>query len=154
VSVLHQTYGVQPVDIAAMLLKATRATAERDDVSWQLVLQSDVQRQGGDWSHLCDLVRDAVAQPWAEVLADQRPLLLTNAAPLARYGLSDLLSSLLDQSQPRPAARWLLVPRRSAQGVPTLDGRPVPLGPSKWLDLPPDLTSLRSNLDSPSGVPA
>jgi serine/threonine protein kinase len=154
VRVLHQTYGVQPVDIAAMLLKATRATAERDDVSWQLVLQSDVQRQGGDWSHLCDLVRDAVAQPWAEVLADQRPLLLTNAAPLARYGLSDLLSSLLDQSQPRPAARWLLVPRRSAQGVPTLDGRPVPLGPSKWLDLPADLTSLASHLDSPSGVPA
>lgn len=153
ISTLCRLYGVAEFDAATTLLTAIRATAARDGVSWPLVLQSDLEHEGSDWAHLRELVADALAEPWAAAMADERPLLVFNAAPLARYGLTELLSALLDQSQPRPAARWLLVPRRPAQRVPTLDGRPVPLGADRWLDLPQDLGTLdrlRRDADSSS----
>lgn len=135
-------YGVQPVDVAAELIAAVRATAEQDDVSWELVLQTDAEPGSPDWPTLRDLVRDAFVPAWTKLMADPRPLLLVNAAPLARYELSDLLSTLFDQARPRPAARWLLVPRKGSSAVPTLDGRPFPMGADRWVDLP-DLSTLR-----------
>ena len=148
VTALTSTYGVAEVDVAARLLGAVRALAEHDGVDWDVVLATDATPGGGDWELLRGLVADAVREPWEQILADPRPLLLTNAAPLARYGLTDRLSEVLDQATPRPAARWLLVPRRGSQPVPTLDGRPVPMGADHWIDLPLDLSLLHP------GVPA
>ena len=150
VATLTTLYGVTTVDVSERMLTAVRALADRDGVDWSLVLRSDAEPSGGDWENLRGLVQDALTEPWQEILATRRPLLLLNAAPLARYGLTAWLSDLLDQSQPRPAARWVLVPRRGHQAVPTLDGRPVPLGADRWIDLPFDLSSLRPS----SGVPA
>lgn len=150
VTTLQTLYGVEAVDVAARMVTAVRALADRDGVDWSLVLRTDAEPGGGDWENLRGLVEEALTEPWHEVLATPRPLLLLNAAPLARYGLTAWLSALLDQSQPRLAARWLLVPRRGHQAVPTLDGRPVPLGADRWIDLPRDLSSLRPA----PGVPA
>lgn len=136
---LERRFGVRRVDVAALLVDSLRAMADAENVAWDLVVSSDATRSGGDWDALRGLVTDAWREPWAQLLADQRPLLLTHAAPLARYGLTPLLSDLLDQSTVRPAARWLLVPHRGAQPVPLLDGQPVPLGPDRWIDLPRDL---------------
>ena len=143
---LERSYGVTTVDVAAALLNAIRALADHDGVDWELVLRSDAAQVGPDWDALRGLVADAARTPWAAIVADERPLLLVNAAPLARYGLLPQLSELLDQGTPRPAARWLLVPRRGSQPVPTLDGHPVPLGANRFIDLPHDLSLL--------GVPA
>lgn len=136
---LAHAYDVTVVDVAAELLAATRALADRDGVDWPVVLQTDARTDHPDWPMLCGLVAEAMAEPWARIAIDERPLLLVRAAPLARYGLTHLISQLLDQATTRPAARWLLVPRRPAQRTPVLDGRPVPLGADGWLDLPPDL---------------
>lgn len=145
-TVLERLYGLHRVDVATELIAALHALADAEKVAWDLVVTSDAGQSGGDWDALRGLVADAWREPWARVLADPRPVLLTNAAPLARYDLAPLLSNLLDQATARPAARWLLVPRRGAQPVPLLDGHPVPLGADRWIDLPRDLTSL--------GVPA
>jgi len=107
------------------------------------VLRTDAEPgSGADWTRLLHLVKLAWAERWQSLVADQRPILLINAAPLARYGMTDLLSSLLDQSVPRPAARWLLVPRKASAAAPTLDGHPVPMGPDRWIDLPVEAASL------------
>ena len=142
VAALAAGYGVEPVDVAALLVTSVRSVAEREGADWSLVLRTDAEPGAGDWATLRGLVEDALTEPWRAVLATPRPVLLINAAPLARYGLTPWLSDLLDQSRPRPAARWLLVPRRGAQAVPTLDGSPVPLGADRWIDLPRDLSSL------------
>jgi hypothetical protein len=56
--------------------------------------------------------------------------------------MAELLSTLLDVGTPRPAARWLLVAKQGSQAVPLLEGKPVPLGPSGWVELPADLSLL------------
>ncbi|WP_029289175.1 BREX system serine/threonine kinase PglW [Cellulomonas sp. HZM] len=138
---LADAYGVTVVDVAAELLSAMHALADRDHVDWSVVLGTDARTDHPDWPMLCGLVAEAMGGPWARIGADERPLLLVRAAPLARYGLAHLVSGLLDQASPRPAARWLLVPRRPSQRVPALDGRPVPLGADGWIDVPDDLTT-------------
>ena len=143
IATLTGLYGVEAIDVSARMVAAVRALADRDGVDWSLALRTDAEPGVGGWENLRGLVQDALTEPWREILATPRPLLLLNAAPLARYGLTAWLSNLLDQSQPRPAARWLLVPRRGHQAVPTLDGWPVPLGADRWIDLPRDLSSLR-----------
>jgi len=80
---------------------------------------------------------------WEEIAARPEPLLVVNAGPLARYGLTDLLARFFDLARPRPAARWLLVARRPADAVPTLDGYPAPLGPDGWVDVPVGLTEMK-----------
>lgn len=139
---LADIYGVRVVDVAAELVAATRGLAERDGVDWSVAVSADVDPSGPDWANLRDLVHDAFAEPWAAVMASEDPLLLVHLAPLARYGLGQLLSAVVDQAQPRPAARWLLVPRKGSAAVPTLDGHPVPLGPDRWIELP-DPSALR-----------
>ena len=75
-------------------------------------------------------------------LSSNRPLLLTNAGPLVRYGMTSLLANLLDTGTRRPAARWLLVAKAGDARAPLLEGRSVPLGPSGWIDLPRDMAQL------------
>jgi hypothetical protein len=53
-------------------------------------------------------------------------VLITEAAPLARYGQMRLLQELADTSRPRPAARLLLVPVRRPDPA-KLDDAPLPL---------------------------
>ncbi|WP_424535094.1 hypothetical protein ACOZ38_33685 [Sphaerisporangium viridialbum] len=56
---------------------------------------------------------------------DTRPLLIVEAAPLARYDRLAVLERLADQATARPAARWLLLPVEQ-DGAPSIDGRPAP----------------------------
>jgi hypothetical protein len=52
--------------------------------------------------------------------------LITEAAPLARYGQLAVLRELTDISRTRPAARLLLVPARRPEPA-MLDSEPLPL---------------------------
>jgi hypothetical protein len=134
---LARDYGVEIVDVASELVQAVKATANSRKVNWELVLRTDAEpNSGADWSRLLQLVKLAWGERWKSIVADPRPILLINAAPLARYGMTDLLSALLDQGDPRPATRWLLVPRKASAAAPTLDGHAVPMGPDRWIDVP------------------
>lgn len=136
ISSLVDTYDVAVLDVSGLVVEATRALAEEQEVPWEVVLDADAADHGSyDWEQLTSLVREALAPRWAEAMADPRPLLVVNAGPLARYGMREQLSQLLDLGTPRPATRWLLVARDGSTAVPHLEGQPVPLGPSGVLDL-------------------
>jgi hypothetical protein len=148
---LARDYGVDVVDVASELVRAVKATANSRRVNWELALRTDVEpNSGADWARLLQLVKLAWGERWKSIVDDPRPILLINAAPLARYGMTDLLSALLDQSEPRPAARWLLVPRKASAAAPTLDGHPVPMGPDRWIDMPAENRSMAGATDRSS----
>ncbi len=134
---LARRYGVTVVDVTAELIAAMRDRAGAAGVDWSLVLRADAAAPGsGDRANLERLVADATAQFWPALLARPEPLLLTDAAPLARYGQIDLLAALLDTATIRPAARWLLVPKRAGAPAPTLDGVAIPVASGTWIELP------------------
>lgn len=141
---LSDQYGVEVLDVASLVVNTTRALANQYGASWEFVLGVDAsQKDSGDWSNLVGLVQRALKPAWEERLATDKPLLVVNAGPLVRYGMAALLSTLLDVGTPRPAARWLLVAKQGSQAVPLLEGKPVPLGPSGWVELPADLSLLK-----------
>jgi hypothetical protein len=134
--VLAATYAVTVVDLVEVALDSARELAAARGIRWGVALAADGDRSAPGWAQLVRLMNDAVRPRWAELMAEPGPLLLTNAGLLVRYEMSDLLSDLLDVATRRAAARWLLVPRDASRAVPFIEGRPVPLGPDRWLDLP------------------
>lgn len=135
--------GLEVLDVGSLLVEATRDMAERDGIDWSFVLDVDgLARGSADWNMLANLVRDAVRPRWEEELARPAPLLVTNAGPLVRYGMTSLLAKFLDVGTPRPATRWLLVAKSADQPAPVLEGASVPVGPSGWLTLPSDPAAL------------
>lgn len=137
---LTETFNVDVVDVSQLVVEATKEAAAFHGIDWDFVVDADATtREGADWANLARLVQTAVEPRWNDLLAKDRPVLLTHAGPLQRYGLGRLLATLLDVGTERPAARWLLVAMQSSQTVPMLGGKPVPLGPSGWLPLPSEL---------------
>lgn len=131
---------IRHVDVAREVVDAARELASERQIPWDVVLEADAAAPGtDDHEQLRILMSDAMTTRWATLMATETALLLTSAGPLVRYGLTPLLSTLLDLSVARPAARWLLVPRDSSDAVPFLEHQPVPLGADQWLDLPPDI---------------
>lgn len=148
------SYELSEADITRELLAALRSL---DGVAWGLVVRSDaLEPSHADRRSLEIAVRqEAVPRIEAAIESASGPVLLTEAAPLARYGCMDLFANLADPSVPQPAARWLLLPDEKA--LPTLDGEPVPvLSDSQWLRLPSawyaaeEGTRLSSTSPSPS----
>jgi hypothetical protein len=140
---LAESFDVEVLDVAELVVKATKGLAATYDVQWPFAVGIDAgPKSGTDWANLQSLVREAVEPRWTECLSADRPLLIVNAGPLARYGLLHLLAQLLDVGTARPAARWLLVAMHAHQPVPMLEGEQVPLGPSRWITLPADLSTL------------
>lgn len=134
-------YGVRVLDVAALVVGALRDGAAAHGADWDAVTGLDAHPEREDhMGILRTLAREMVPARWDDAVATADPLLIVNAGPLARYGLTDLLAPFFDLATPRPAARWLLVARRPSEQVPTLDGHAVPLGPDGWLDVPVGLT--------------
>ena len=145
--VLGQRYGVVRVDITAELLTAAKTLAAQTGVDWSFLLRVDAADPvSPDRAKLDDFVRQALDSHLPPILERVEPLLLTDAAPLGRYGAYGWLERLSDLGVARPAARWHLAPHRDSSGAPMLDaGVPVPLGSDGWLALPTDLlTPLRT----------
>ncbi|MFC0532818.1 BREX system serine/threonine kinase PglW [Phytohabitans kaempferiae] len=121
------------VDVTRILVETLRSIG----VPWQLVVDSDAQPAGApDRRNLETAVRHEVAPRVAAAIDDVRgPVLITEAAPLARYACMDLIARLADNAVPRPAARLLLAPARRA--TPLLDSEPIPVtSAAQWMWLP------------------
>jgi hypothetical protein len=121
------------VDVTRLLVETLRAIG----VPWQLVLDSDAHEPTHpDRRNLQNAVRYEVVPRITQAIDTAAgPVLVTEAAPLARYDCMDLLAELADTGVPRPAARLLLAPAQRAQ--PLLDNKPIPvISPSQWLWLP------------------
>ena len=131
-------FDIEVLDIAELVISATKEQIEKAGGIWSGLLGYDaLDRDSKQWKALEGSSRGSVEPVWAERLSSHRPLLLTNAGPLVRYGMTSLLATLLDTGTKRPAARWLLVAKAGDARAPLLEGRSVPLGPSGWIDLPP-----------------
>ncbi|MGP5071080.1 BREX system serine/threonine kinase PglW [Arthrobacter rhombi] len=143
---IYTGQGLQVLDVAELLVDATRKLAIEFQIKWDFVIDMDAKpHTTPDWVQLSQLVRQAVTPAWHQALAQDVPLLIVNVSALMRYGMSPLLADLLDLGTPRPAARWLLVARDGRNEMPLLDGKPVPVGPSGWLDLPSDLSTFSTD---------
>ena len=141
-------HGAVTVDVTAVLLDAVRAQADRASVPWQEVRAADAAEPGSRPAQgLAALVRAALpaVRDRITVALDgapegSRPVLLTEAAPLARYGHVDLLAAYADLTAHRRQAVWLLLPV-GVDGGPLLDRAPVPLAHGgQFMRLPVDWT--------------
>lgn len=138
-TMLAHGYDLRVVDLADVALEALRATAADKSIDWQVVLDAD-NADAGTSAHrnLQQLARLAIVPAWNELMNSPRPTVFTNAAVLARLGLVDLITSVMDMSTSRAAARWFLLPRPLTGSTPDLDGVPMPYGADGWLELSVD----------------
>lgn len=129
---LLERYQLTEVNVTAILLDTFRGLP----YDWDTIIAADSGVAGdADYQSLLDLVRHHVVPAVREALAAPTPLLITEAAPLARYDALRPLVELADPAHPRPAARFLLVPARYPE-PPMLDDKPVPhtsRGQLAWL---------------------
>ncbi|UKA76479.1 BREX system serine/threonine kinase PglW [Arthrobacter sp. FW306-07-I] len=146
---LTQVFGLKLVDVSAEVVKAVRATAQSKNVDWDVVLRADAKSASpSDHANLAQLVRMAVQPLWVEVVEDQNPLLLTNIGPLLKFGFGSEVATLFDMSVPRPAARWVVAPKRGSANTPSSDGRVPPMGPDGFVDISPGLALALSKRES------
>jgi hypothetical protein len=83
-----------------------------------------------------------------------RPLLLTELAPLARYGHLALLSPWADLGIRRPQAIWVLVPQLPGSRGAVIDRRPLPLAaPGQFFRLDPEWIDSRPAVPVAEGAP-
>ncbi|MFI9487358.1 BREX system serine/threonine kinase PglW [Promicromonospora sp. NPDC052451] len=130
-------FDIDVLDVAELVVAATKVQIEQAGGQWSGLLGYDaMDRDSKQWKGLRGAVQRSVEPAWADRIDTDRPLLITNAGPLVRYGLTPLLATLLDTGTRRPGARWLLVAKPGDAHAPLLEGRSVPLGPSGWIDLP------------------
>ncbi|WUW10958.1 hypothetical protein OG587_44245 [Streptosporangium sp. NBC_01469] len=111
IAALSARFGAEVLDVTAELLAAMRVTAEALSVDWSLVLRSDrPDAAPQDAANLRRLVELAAAGLEERLTTAPEPLLVVEAAPLARYDRLGVLERLADKATARPAARWLLLP--------------------------------------------
>jgi hypothetical protein len=81
-------------------------------------------------------VNEAIEAAMADAPQADRPVLLTEVSPLARYGPLGTLARWTDLAAPRAQALWLLVPQLAGTTGAVIDGRPLPLAaPGQFLML-------------------
>lgn len=152
---LAASSGVRVVDLADLALGALKTTAEKNRISWDVVLRADAEADGTqNRRNLLQLAKMAVAPVWQQLLETPEPLLLINAAVLARLGLTDLIARVCDLATPRAAARWILLPKPQSGRAPDLDGNPMPFGADGWTNLPLELPPLSTSSASARKVAA
>ncbi|MBU2668294.1 BREX system serine/threonine kinase PglW [Actinoplanes bogorensis] len=124
------------LDVTALLIDKLRGTR----FAWETIVAADSgDAADQNFRALTVMVQKHVIPAVEELLAGDGPLLITEAAPLARYGQMQLLQRLADPTHPRAAARLLLVPARRPEPV-VLDAEQIPLtspvSQSLWLPDP------------------
>jgi serine/threonine protein kinase len=124
----HQP-AIQRLSFDALLLKALRAEASAARVDWNIVLHADsADPVSRDWTNLQRLVQRTLCTLKPLLLHSPAPILLANVGLLARYNLMSLVTEI-EAAAGRPGhtpALWMLLPSHK-QGLPVIDGVPVPL---------------------------
>lgn len=150
IDVLTQNLGAVHLDVTQLLIDAMRQQAAAANLPWDTVRAADAAPRGSrDAQGLAVLVQRSL--PAIESAIDNaltasthrlQPVLLTDIAPLARYGHLNILASRADLATKRPQAIWVEVPQLDGNRGPVIDGKPLPLAApgqfflleSDWLD--------------------
>ncbi|WP_158319220.1 BREX system serine/threonine kinase PglW [Actinoplanes xinjiangensis] len=133
-AMLAARHGAHILDVTAVLLEALRAESARRGVPWDEVRAADAAEPGSRPAQgLSALVRAAMPAVGAAIneASDAapegtRPVLLVEAAPLARYEHTEVLARLADLTARRSQTIWLLLPDEGRGAL--LDGVPLRLG--------------------------
>lgn len=143
VRVLTAQYNAQLVDVTSVLInEMKRLSVEKKVPAWQVLVRADAEpantRAGQGLAAVVKLALPAVERAIASFAAADdegapRPVLLTEASPLARYGHADVLKRWSDLTVSRGQAVWLVVPQLAANQGPLLDGVPVQTSPNQFL---------------------
>jgi serine/threonine protein kinase len=142
-ALLQNRYGAQILDLTGVLIDALRRQSE-GKIPWADVVAADAEAPGSrgqqGLARLVDLALPAldaaVEAACTAAATGTRPVLLTEAAPLARYERLAVLSRWTDLATARGQAVWLLVPQLSGNSGAMIDGRPLPLAaPGQFLRL-------------------
>lgn len=143
VGLLRERYGVQALDLTGVLIDELHRQSE-GKISWMDVVAADAKQPGTrdalGLARLVELALPAIDQAieasFAESAGSERPVVLVEASPLARYDRLSTLSRWTDLAARRGQAVWLLVPQLSGNTGAMVDGRPLPLAaPGQFLRL-------------------
>jgi serine/threonine protein kinase len=153
--------GVEKLSVTHLFLEAMHALiAPGTKPTWDTILRADVAEAGSKsatkfteyartaWGSVEPKVRDRLASE----AAGGRPLLLTEATALARYGAMGVLDRLAQLSRQGGRGLWLLVPQEDPARAPKLGGATVPYQAAlgEWIELPDAWVRGAHMLDAPS----
>jgi serine/threonine protein kinase len=141
---LASRFAVEPLNVAALFLAAFHELVDpRRKPTWATILGADAAEPGSrDAVKLGEYVSGAWERARPRLLAAlatgaAEPLLLHDAAPLARYGAMDLLHAMAERARAGERALWLLCPMDDPGHPPRLDGTVVPVvTENEWVALP------------------
>jgi hypothetical protein len=139
---LAARFGARPVNVAARFVSALRSLVDaRPKPTWQTVLGADAADPGSrDALKLAEFTRQAWEAVHPELLSivdGGGPLLLCDAAPLARYRAMELLDAVAGTARGGAGVVWLLCPMEDPGQLPKLDGTVVPIvTENEWIALP------------------
>lgn len=161
-AILRDRLGATVVDVTDILVTAMRRQADELGLPWDTVMASDAAESGSRAaaglaslvSRTVPAVHEAIE---SQATTGAGPVLITEAAPLARYGQLAGLTRWSDLTAPRPAAVWLLIPQLHGVTNGLLDGKPVPLGaPGQFITLNEEwLTAMTASTAlQPGGLPS
>ncbi|MEV6813503.1 BREX system serine/threonine kinase PglW [Micromonospora sp. NPDC051296] len=139
---LARRFDARPVNVAAVFLRELRGLVDaRPKPTWETVLGADVAEAG---SRSAIKLGEYVEQAWhlaaptlrASLSPSDGPVLLHDAAVLARYRAMEWLHELADAARGGAGELWLLCPMEDPGTLPKLDGAVVPVGDNEWIALP------------------
>ena len=152
---LRRDYDAVPLDLTQVLVEAMRTAAAEAGLPWDVVRAADAAAVGSrEAAGLSALVQRslpavdaAVEASWAGAAEATRPVLLLEAAPLARYDHLATLSRWTDLTSARRQAVWLLVPQLLGSHGAVVDSRPLPLAaPGQFVRIDSDWLRTRAAL--------
>ncbi len=141
---LLRRFDLERVSFDGLLLAAMREQARALKVEWQTVLAADISAPGSrDWTNLMRLVQKALPLVIDQIAKRDKKVLLVHPGLLARYQIMQIVDDLRDKAGRLGSlpGLWMLVPM-SANGLPTVDGTPVPvISSAQWSRIPQTWTS-------------
>lgn len=131
------------IDATALLLDELHTLARTDGFpSWDALVRADARRDNDRATRgvaaavgkAIPVIESAIVEAASNEDANGlRPVLIVEAAPLARYGHADLIRHWSDLATPRGQAIWVVVPQLGANQGPLLDGISVQTSPNQYL---------------------
>ena len=134
---LAARFGLAAVSFDTLLLRHLHRLCDgmARPPAWQVVLRADSADSGSrDWSNLQGLVRRVLPDLTAEILAAERPVLLTDTGLIGRYGLVDTWLAELRRrvtDGEAPHALLLLIATDGTGPGASIEGVSVPDGPGR-----------------------
>jgi hypothetical protein len=133
-------FPVTRMNLEALLLQETKATAAALGARWEVVLQADASApESADWRRLQTLVRRAMPAVEQALLTAAGPVLLVYPGLLARYDQMPLLERLREACGRKSDAPGfiVLIAADEQRHMPVLDGKPIPvILTSEWARIP------------------